>query len=151
MQVQDIMTPEPRTAAPRTTLAEAAQLLWNGDCGILPIVDGGEVVGVVTDRDMCIALGTRNILASQISVGDVATGTVWSCAPTDDVHGALLTMKERRVRRLPVIEGGVLVGIVSMNDLARVAGPRAAVRHEDIVETLQAICAREPMPAPLAA
>jgi CBS domain-containing protein len=61
----------------------------------LPVIDEGKVVGVVTDRDMYIALGTRDTRASQITVGDVATATVWTCAPTDDVHAALSTMKER--------------------------------------------------------
>jgi CBS domain-containing protein len=60
MNVQDIMTPHPRTASPRTTLAEASQQLWNGDCGILPVIDEGALVGVVTDRDMYVALGTRD-------------------------------------------------------------------------------------------
>jgi CBS domain-containing protein len=57
MQIEDIMTAQPRTASPRTTLAEAAQVLWNADCGILPVTDEGKLVGVITDRDMSIALG----------------------------------------------------------------------------------------------
>jgi CBS domain-containing protein len=67
MQVKDIMTPKPRTASasPRTTLAEAAQLLWNGDCGILPVVDDGKLVGVVTDRD----LATRAFTAQSMQFG----------------------------------------------------------------------------------
>ena len=151
MQIKDIMTPQPRTASPRTTLAEAAQLLWNGDCGILPVTDEGKLVGVVTDRDMYIALGTRNQPASDIAVGDVASATVWTCAPTDDVHVALDTMRERRVRRLPVVADGSLVGIVSLNDLALVAGAGKPVRNEEVVDTFKAICAHRPLPAAVAA
>jgi len=151
MNVKDIMTPQPRTASPRTTLAEASQQLWNGDCGILPVIDEGKIVGVVTDRDMYIALGTRNQPASQITVGDVATRTVWTCAPTDDVHVALGTMKERRVRRLPVVAEGSLVGIISLNDLALAAGAGKPVQNEEIVDTLKAICAHRPVPAAVAA
>jgi CBS domain-containing protein len=151
MQVKDIMTPQPRTASPGTTLAEAAQLLWNADCGVLPVIDGNKVVGVVTDRDMYIALGTRNKPASQITVGEVATGTVWTCAPTDDVHVALTIMQERRVRRLPVVADGSLVGIISLNDLALAAGAGKPVRNEEIVDTFKSVCAHRPVPATVAA
>jgi CBS domain-containing protein len=151
MKVQDIMTPHPRTASPRTTLAEASQQLWNGDCGILPVIDEGALVGVVTDRDMYVALGTRDARASQITVGDVATRTVWTCAPTDDVHVALGTMKERRVRRLPVVADGSLVGIISLNDVALVAGAGKPVQDEEIVDTFKAICAHRSVPATVAA
>jgi CBS domain-containing protein len=151
MQIKDIMTPQPRTASPRTTLAEAAQLLWNADCGILPVIDEGKLVGVVTDRDMYIALGTRNKSASEVAVGDVSTGTVWTCAPTDDVHVALNTMRERRVRRLPVLADGTLVGIVSLNDLALVAGAGKPVRNDEVVDAFKAICAHRPVPAAVAA
>ena len=117
----------------------------------MPVVDDGKLVGVVTDRDMYIALGTRDKRASQITVGDVATGTVWTCAPTDDVHVALSTMKERRVRRLPVVADGSLVGIISLNDLALVAGAGKPVQNEEIVDTFKTICAHRPMAAAVAA
>jgi CBS domain-containing protein len=141
MKVKDIMTPKPKTASRRMTLAEAAQLLWAADCGILPVVEEGKLVGVVTDRDMYIALGTRNKRASQITVGEVARDTVWGCGPEEDVHAALSTMTERRVRRLPVVAGGSLVGVISLNDLVRVAGTKEPVRNEEIVDTFRAICA----------
>jgi CBS domain-containing protein len=144
MQVKDIMTKEVKVASPRTTLAEAAHLMWTGDCGILPVVDQGKLVGVVTDRDMFVALATRNVPASQLVVGDVATGTVWACAPDDDIHVALDIMKTRRVRRLPVVDRGTLVGIVSMNDIVLAAGPDSAVREQEVVETFKAICAHTP-------
>ncbi len=142
MKVKDLMTREPRTCSPDTTLAAAAHLMWDGDCGILPMVDDGELVGVVTDRDMYIALATQNARASHLRVGAVATKTVATCDPEDDVHAALATMKQARVRRLPVLGfGRTVMGILSINDILRVAGEGRGVSDEDVVATLQAICA----------
>jgi CBS domain-containing protein len=143
MTVKDIMTPKPVTCSPGTNLAAAAALMLDADCGILPVVDDqGKIVGVVTDRDMYIALATRNTLASQVTVGEVARKGVFTCGPDEDVHGALAKMKEHRVRRLPVEGfGGTVAGIVSMNDLLLAAGPRKAVRTDEVVDTFQAICA----------
>ena len=140
MKVKDIMTKEPRTCTPDATVAAAANLLWEGDCGILPVVDDGELVGVVTDRDMYIALATRNARASHLRVGAVATKTVATCAPEDDVHAALTTMRQARVRRLPVLGFGRTV--LGMN-----AGADKAVRSQEVVDTLQAICGHH-HPAP---
>lgn len=149
MKIRDIMTGEPATCAPDTSLATAAALMLDADCGILPVVDDhGKLVGIVTDRDMYIALATRNVLASQITVGEVAHKQVFTCGPDDDVHTALDTMKQHRVRRLPVEGfGGTVAGIISMNDILLAAGPRKAVRDEEVVNTLQSICAHH-HPAP---
>ena len=102
MKVKDIMTSEIRTCSPRTDLAAAAALLLDGDCGILPVVSDGTLVGVVTDRDMYIALATRNTRASDMTTGEVMRTPVYTCGPDDDVQTALDTMKQHRLRRLPV-------------------------------------------------
>ena len=151
MNVREIMTAQPRTASRNTTLAAAAQLLWGADCGMLPVVDGGKLVGVVTDRDMYVALATRNKPASQLTVGDVVTEKVWACGPEDDVHAALDTMASQRVRRLPVTQDGALVGVLSLNDLVLAAGADKAVRNDEVVATLKAICAHPAAPAAAAA
>ena len=65
------MTGEPRTCSTATSLAAAAALMLDGDCGVLPVLDDGKLIGIVTDRDMYIALATRNKRASAISVGEV--------------------------------------------------------------------------------
>lgn len=142
MTVKSLMTSKPSTCTRGTNLAEAAALMLDADCGILPVVDGeGKLVGVVTDRDMYIALATRNTLASQLTVGDVARRLVFTCGPDDDVQSALATMKQHHVRRLPVEGfGGTLAGIISMNDILLAAG-RKGVGSADIIETCQAICA----------
>jgi CBS domain-containing protein len=143
MKIKDVMTPNPVTCTPATNLAAAAALMLDADCGILPVVDDhGKLAGVVTDRDMYIALATRNRLASEITVGEVARQTVFTCGPDDDVQAALATMKQHRIRRLPVEGfGGTVAGIVSMNDIMLAAGPRKAVRNDEVVDTFQAICA----------
>ena len=148
MNVKSLMTAAPRTCTPATNLAEAAALMLDADCGILPVVDdAGKLVGVVTDRDMYIALATRNALASQLTVGDVARRRVFTCGPDDDVQSALATMKQHHVRRLPVEGfGGTVAGIISMNDILLAAG-RKGVGNADIIETFQAICAHHhPVP-----
>jgi CBS domain-containing protein len=148
MKIKDIMTTDVRTCSPGTNLAAAAALMLDGDCGVLPVVDEGKLVGIVTDRDMFIALATRNRRASQLTVGDVARKKVFTCGPDDDVHAALETMKELRVRRLPVAGfGDTVMGIVSMNDLVLAAGARKPVRNEEVLETFQGICAHHhPVP-----
>ena len=116
--------------------------MLDGDCGILPVVADGKLVGVVTDRDMYIALATRDKRASEMIVGEVVQTPVYSCDPDDDVQAALEMMKQHRVRRLPV-EGvhGTIKGIVSMNDIVLASGPRKPVRDAEVVSTMQAICA----------
>jgi CBS domain-containing protein len=149
MKIKDIMTSEPATCTPATNLAAAGALMLDADCGILPVVDEqGKLVGIVTDRDMYIALATRNKVASQITVGEVARKQVFTCGPDDDVHTALVTMKQHHIRRLPVEGfGGTVAGIISMNDILLAAGPRKAVRNDEVVDTFQSICAHhQPTP-----
>jgi CBS domain-containing protein len=120
MQVRDIMVQEPVCCHAETTLFEATALLWERNCGALPVIDGlGKVTAILTDRDICIALGTRNKRASELTVGEVVTEKVYVCRPDDDIHLALRSMETHRVRRLPVVdEQGHLSGIVSLDDIA---------------------------------
>jgi CBS domain-containing protein len=142
VKVKDIMTGEPRTCSPDTNLAAAAALMLDGDCGILPVVEDGKLAGVVTDRDMYIALATRNARASEITVREVVQTPVYTCGPDDTIEAALETMKQHCVRRLPVAGfGGTIMGIVSMNDIVLASGPRKPVRDAEVVGALQAICA----------
>lgn len=145
MKVKDIMTSEPETCTPRTTLASAAHLMWEADCGILPVVDDGKLVGVVTDRDMFIALATRDRRASTVTVGEVFNRPVLTCEPEDDVHDAMATMHQGHVRRLPVVGfGGTVLGVISMNDIVLATTSAAKeLRSDEVVETFQAICAHQ--------
>ena len=149
MKVKDIMTTTPCFCHPEANLGIAAELMWNGDCGFLPILSTeGKVIGVITDRDICIALGTRSCLAGQISVADVMSSKLYSCAPDDDIHTSLQTMSGGRVRRLPVkTQSGALVGVLSINDLLFRAEPAGFGRtpdlsRDEVVRTLRRI-ARE--------
>ena len=153
MKVKDIMTTEPAVCTPDTTVADAAHLMWDSDCGMLPVVDDGELVGVVTDRDMYIALATRDERAATLRVGAVANNTVWSCVGDDDVQTALATMKQHRVRRLPVLGfGRTVIGVISMNDIVLAAGADGTVRDHDVVDVLKTICAHHhPVPHVVAA
>lgn len=140
MRVKDIMTTEVRTCALDTSAAAAARLMLEGDCGILPVVDAGKLAGVVTDRDLFIALATRHCLASELRVGEVATLAMVTCSPDDDVHTVLQAMRDHRLRRLPVVGvERIVLGIVSMDDIVRAAGPRRVVSNEEVVDTLKGI------------
>ena len=93
----------------------------------------------MTDRDLFIALATRDAKASQLTVGDVAQKHPFTCSPREDVHNAMGKMKSHRVRRLPVVDqDGALVGIVSMNDLVLAVQPQSALGGK-VVDTLQTI------------
>jgi CBS domain-containing protein len=143
MKVQDVMMRTPASCSPETNLGAAVEILWNRNCGMLPIIDPQQkVVGVVTDRDLCVALGTRNRLPGDINVSEVASGNVYSCRPEDDIHLALETMGKQKVRRLAVVnKTGALEGILSMDDvvLHAEAGRAAELSHAQIVETLRQV------------
>ncbi|MEW6208599.1 MAG: CBS domain-containing protein [Acidobacteriota bacterium] len=147
MKVREIMTEDVKTCAPDNSLSEAAAVMWDVDCGVVPVVgDDGKLVGMITDRDIAIALGTRNRLASDIRVSEAMSKQVYSCAADDDIHAALKTMRKDRVRRLPVVnQEGLLEGIVSINDIAlhaeRFDGHRTKdLTYDDFVNTFKTIC-----------
>jgi CBS domain-containing protein len=125
MKVKEIMMCTPYTCRKETNLGEATELMWKGNCGFLPVVGTeGRVCAVITDRDICMALGTRNKVAGEVTVGEVTSGKLSACSPEDEIHVALLTMREGKVRRLPVIDSdGKAVGVLSMDDVLLHAEP----------------------------
>jgi len=148
MKISQVMTADPVTCTPQMNLAEAAALMLQGDCGILPVVDSGKIRGVVTDRDLFIALGTRDLKPSSVTIADVAHTPVFTCTPEDDVEAVLEIMKQHAIRRVPVEGfGGTVLGIVSMNDIVLAVGSKKAVRGADVVDTLRSICSHH-QPAP---
>jgi CBS domain-containing protein len=141
VKIGEVMTSGVITCTPETSAATAAALMLQGDCGILPIVDHGALVGVVTDRDLFIALGTRNLRPTELTVGEVASKRVWTCRSNDEVSAALATMNTQRVRRLPVTDdAGRVIGVLSVNDLVLESGAEKSVRSDALVETLRGIC-----------
>jgi signal-transduction protein with cAMP-binding, CBS, and nucleotidyltransferase domain len=93
--------------------------MWKHNCGMLPVLGtDGTVDAVITDRDICIALGTRNRLPGELSVGEILRKKAYTCRPDDEIHEALETMAGQQVRRLPVVDSnGVPRGILSMDDI----------------------------------
>jgi len=155
MRVKEIMTPNPKAIWLTESLTDAAQLMWENDCGVLPVIkDGRKIVGLITDRDVCMATAIRQANPAGISVEEVMTGQVYSVNSEDDVDEALQAMQEHRIRRLPVISAdGELEGILSMNDIVLNASEtndkEAQISYGDVVKTYQAIC-QHPLPTTLA-
>jgi CBS domain-containing protein len=146
MLVRDVMTGAPIYCSAKTNLGEAAALLWSRDCGMLPVVDAEKkVIGVVTDRDLFFALGTRNKRAGEITVGEVAPAKPYVCKGEDEIHAALEIMARHKVRRLPVVGNeGRIEGVLSMDDVVLHARPRTPGRqqdlcYEDVIATMKKI------------
>jgi CBS domain-containing protein len=144
MTAKNLMTSNVKWCSADADLATVAKIMWDCDCGIVPVVnEERKVVGMITDRDICIAAATRSTAPESIRVREVMSGHIHKCFSEDDVSTVLTTMKERRVRRLPVLDQQErLVGIISMNDLVPRADCRAgaAVPAEEFLATLTSIC-----------
>jgi CBS domain-containing protein len=148
MKVKELMTRRVESCGRDTDLAAAAMMMWRNDCGVVPVVaeDGRKAIGVITDRDICMAVATRHLRAEEIRVGEVMTERLCRVRPEDDAHLALDVMRVERVRRLPVVGGdGTLQGMLSIKDLLPAAGRpagrgRLEISAEEIVEALRAIC-----------
>ncbi len=145
MKVRDVMTSDVGYCQPNTTLASAAMIMWRRDCGVVPVVDEQQrVVGMITDRDICIAVSMQNRLASQIKVGEIIYGEVKSCRPDDELEDILKTMKKRQLRRLPVTsKDGVLLGIISIGDLLNAAKGKEIKKK--LLSTLREISSFRPL------
>jgi|SRR5579864_619496 len=144
MKIEDLMVNTVTFCEPAQNLAEVAELFWNHRRGSLPVLDdSGLVTSIITDRDICIALGTRNARASEIRVRDVVPARVFTCHPGDDPLSALQTMVAQNVRRLPVVdEHDRLVGMLSIDDLIRRAAlqlPGEAEFHAAVMRGMKAI------------
>jgi CBS domain-containing protein len=144
MKVQDIMTGDVETCSPESDLAAAAVIMWKRDCGSVPVVDESRrVVGMITDRDICMAVATRNKLASMIKVSEVISGRVYACAPDDSIRDALETMQSAQLRRLPVVDDeGTLHGILSINDVVLHSAKgrsKKHISHRDVIATLKVL------------
>ena len=150
MRVQDVMTVDVRTCPPDANVAQVAQVMWESDCGAVPIVDAdNRVRGVVTDRDICIALGTRNQPAASVRAADVMSAEVLTTAADDGLASALATMRAGCVRRLPVVDAqGALCGILSLDDVVlHVAEQSRDGKLKDaMIDTLKAICEKWKQP-----
>jgi CBS domain-containing protein len=141
MRVRELMTQMPATCTRDSSCAEAARIMWDCDCGSVPVVDqNGLAVGIVTDRDICMAALFHGSPLSAISTAEVMSGDLCTCRADDDVREAERLMKDRQVRRLPVVdETGSLVGILSLGDLAHNVGTNGKEVRPEGVELVTTI------------
>ena len=116
MNIRDVMTSNPRTVSPEDTIQNAARIMRDEDTGVVPVVENGRAVGVVTDRDIVV----RAVADGQLDrpVREIVSGDVITARPDMSTKEAAQLMSEHQVRRLPVVENERLVGIVSIGDLA---------------------------------
>jgi CBS domain-containing protein len=142
MKVSDVMIKSVKFCSPGMNLAATTEILWKVGCGTLPVVENGRVLGVITDRDIAIGLGTRNARACDVLVRDVSLPKLFYCAAADDIHVALQTMAAQKVRRLPVLDSkGALEGILCLDDIVLFAEEkRGDLKYADVVDTLKSIC-----------
>ena len=148
MTVEQIMSKKAHSCRPTDRLSDTVGILASHDFGCIPVVQEGlGVIGMITDRDICLAAGKRKKPLSEMSVSDAMTRDVRCCNRADTLSAAQEIMRTHQVRRLPVVdESNQLVGLLSLNDIAREAvrgGPsaRGQVTREDVADTLAAICA----------
>lgn len=144
MKITEIMTEDVRSCPLDATLADAAALMWHGDCGLVPIIGmRGKLAGVITDRDICMAVTTKGARPGDLGVEEIMSQGAHVCRPEEDAKAALEIMSTYQVRRVPVVdEDETIVGIVSLNDLVLAAtrDEEADLTYEEIVETMKAIC-----------
>jgi CBS domain-containing protein len=156
MRVGELMQKEARSCRADDTMNEAARIMWESDCGFVPVVaeDGtGRVVGVITDRDVCMASYTRGKPLHDLRVSDAMSSTVRACSPNDSLTSAETEMRTGRVRRLPVLDGsGQLLGVLSLADIAHGFTKLRATGHKGITaselgELVAAVCEPRPIAA----
>lgn len=150
MKVEQLMTREVKVCTETDTLDRAAQLMWESDCGCIPVIsangDSG-LVGVVTDRDIAMSAYTKGEKLRAVPIATAMAHKVIACHASDGISQAEAMMRDNQVRRLPVLDQNEhLVGILSLNDVAREAqrealgGKRAEVTGEGVCETLASVC-----------
>lgn len=147
MRVSDLMSRNPVCCQFTDSCAVAAKLMWDFDCGAIPVVgEGGAVKGIVTDRDICMSCQMRNCAPASLPVSEAMSRGLYFCSPTSSVSEAERTMRTKRVRRLPVLDSQQrLVGILSLADIAREAERERThwlkdIPREEVTDVLGDIC-----------
>ena len=141
MKVKDVFKPQVKSCTPMASLDAVGRIMWESDCGAVPVVNAdGKAVGILTDRDLAMAMAAKNRGASQIMVRELTSGELFTCIPEDEVAAAIGKMRTHRVRRLAVVDGqGQLLGMLSLKDLALAATGGSGVSYEDVAITLQTV------------
>lgn len=142
LRCEDVMTRNPRCAAPGDTLVEAIRIMKELDVGFVPVAerDTGRLLGVLTDRDLALSL-LRDMRPSELTVNDVMTRDPVACRPGDDILDAARLMEEHQIRRIPVVDNdNILLGVIATADIARRAGRSGDLEAElpDLIESISA-------------
>lgn len=139
MKARDLMTAAPCVCSPDDSIQEVAQMMRDHDCGSVPVVQGSQVIGIITDRDLAVRALAEGLYPG-IRVRNVMTVAPECCSEEDDVHNVERVMSERQIRRVPIVnaDGGV-VGIIAQADLARAASRGVTAR--EVAETVAEISA----------
>jgi len=145
MKVRELMTHKVVTCWVDETLKHAAQRMWDYDIGVLPVLQGNRVVGMVTDRDIAMAAYLDDRPLSELTIENCMSNAIYLCGPDDDLVVAEEQMAQHGVRRLPVLDGETLVGLLSLNDLARAIAAGAPISSGDIARTLGALSTPRPV------
>ena len=126
--VRDIMTPEPQTLTPQSSAMDAAELMRDADIGDVVVVDEDRLFGIVTDRDIVVRVLATGSDPSAVRLGDICSRDLTTIAPDASVGQAVQLIREKSIRRLPVVEDdGQVVGIVSIGDIAVARDRRSAL------------------------
>jgi len=126
--VRDAMTPSPHSIPADASAVEAAQAMASEDVGSLPVVEGDQLVGMVTDRDLVLQVLAKGGDADAVRVSDVCSRNPVVASPEEPLDDALWRMARERVRRLPVVSDGRVVGILAQADVAHAAQPGSTGR-----------------------
>lgn len=121
MQIRELMTSDTACCPPESSIREAARMMIDCDCGAVPVTDGstGELLGMITDRDICCRAVAQGLDPESTRVGDVMSSPALSVSPEASLEEALERMERAQVRRIPVVDGqGRCVGIVAQADIA---------------------------------
>jgi CBS domain-containing protein len=125
--VQDVMTPNPVALEATASLVEAALAMRDFDVGAVLVLENGQVRGIVTDRDIVVRGIAGGNYPATVTLGEICSRELTTLSPTDSVEEAVAQMRDKSVRRLPVVEHGHPVGIVSLGDLAIEKDPHSAL------------------------
>jgi CBS domain-containing protein len=137
--IKEVMTRDVRACEPNATVADAAKLMAQEDVGPIPIVEDGRLVGIVTDRDIVVRVVAEGRDPNATTVKEIASTDLVTVSPGDDLDEVLNLLAERQVRRLPVVEGDRLVGIVAQADVARLGKDK---KTGEVVEEISGLQAR---------
>jgi CBS domain-containing protein len=134
--VREAMTASPTTVAAEESAVEAARLMAAQDVGSLPVLDGNDLVGIVTDRDLVLHVLAKDVDPHKVTVSSICSENPMVVGPEDSLDEALQHMAKKQIRRLPVVDDGRLVGILAQADVSRTVEPAATGRMvEEISES----------------